>query len=750
VGFLKNNVGTVCVGAAQICLDKDASDWVIRMDRSSNSVKIEKIRRALEAKDYDQALELAKTVDSARIRSAADLSVVAEAYEKKGIYDTALVYYEQIYLNSRTRRILIHLINLCLKLSMADMAETYLRDFCEMAPKDFYRYIFRYHIDKLRGEEIDVLIYDLEQLKSENFMEDWSYELAKLYHKNGQVQDCIRECNDIILWFGSGMYVDRARGLRALHLNSAAEEGGIAGEVRKLMDEGRSEKELEEFIEEATMPEGNTHYSEEEYNQERFGKPVYEEEGKDVIWNTKEFGAVTDEMIKQQNTMDLLQGMQVAEQIRMQAGAGHELSVQEPGEKEGTNWSEREEDHAAEFAPTNLDKWGQTAVTQEETAAEMAVRRLQKEKVAREQKLQEEKAAREKEIEEKLNRMLEQGKSEEELSRAIREMTNSEEEENIVRAAVQRAQETKRFNLPLNNFKQDEEKKEIPKKRESENGGDFQKEEKEPLYEYPAKLIADYAREAPLLDAHLKKHNMKAEEFFGSFLASTDLREQIFSCMERILEEKNHAINIILTGEEKSGKTTLAKALAKCIQMLGGISSPRVAVIRGDKLNHIDLEEKREQLKASTMIVEHTSGMSHKKAAQLLSMNEVFAGETAVILEDEHRKMNLFLRENEAFDHVYTNRIHLPEWSVEDWFVQALWILYSNEYMMTESVAEEFLYKIREELETHRENPHDAIENYTGRVLRKAEKRTAQILREFALAGNYKQEELMLLRSEDL
>ncbi len=290
------------------------------MDRSSNSVKIEKIRRALEAKNYDQALEIAKTVDSARIRSAADLSVVAEAYDKKGVYDTALVYYEQIYLNSRTRRILIHLINLCLKLSMADMAETYLRDFCEMAPKDFYRHIFRYHIDKLRGEEMDVLIYDLEQLKSENFMEDWSYELAKLYHKNGQVEECISECNDISLWFGNGMYVERARGLRAIYLERAAEEGGIAREVRKLMDAGRSEKELEEFIEEATMPEGNTHYSEEEYNQERFGKPVYEEEGKDIIWNTREFGAVTDEMIKQQNTMDLLQGMQVADQIRMKTG----------------------------------------------------------------------------------------------------------------------------------------------------------------------------------------------------------------------------------------------------------------------------------------------------------------------------------------------------------------------------------------------------------------------------------------------
>ncbi len=210
--------------------------------------------------------------------------------------------------------------------------------------------------------------------------------------------------------------------------------------------------------------------------------------------------------------------------------------------------------------------------------------------------------------------MLEQGKSEEELSRAICEMTNSEEEENMARAAMQKAQETKKFKIQSEVFarlgsSEAEPLPEInlsPENEPPENGENFQQqEEKEPLYEYPEELIVDYAREAPLLDAHLKKHNMKAEEFFGSFLSSTNLREQIFTCMERILEGGSPTINIILTGEEKSGKTTLAKAIAKCIQVLGGVSLPRVAVIRGDKLNHIDLEEKREQLRSSTMIVEH-------------------------------------------------------------------------------------------------------------------------------------------------
>ena len=178
------------------------------MEKNSIAAKIERIRRAMEAGEFTAALEIAKTIDAVRLKSAADLSVLAEAYYRNSDFETALLYFEQIYQRTQTRRILINLINLCLKLSMADMAESYLRDFTEMAPQDFYRHIFRYRIDKLRGEDLDVLIFDLELLKNENYMEDWAYELAKLYHKSGQQEKCVAECDDIILWFGSGVCVE--------------------------------------------------------------------------------------------------------------------------------------------------------------------------------------------------------------------------------------------------------------------------------------------------------------------------------------------------------------------------------------------------------------------------------------------------------------------------------------------------------------------------------------------------------------
>ncbi len=893
------------------------------MDRSSNSVKIEKIRRALETKNYDTALAVAKTVDSARIKSAADLSAVAEAYDKNGIYDTALVYYEQIYLKNKTRRILIHLINLCLKLSMADMAELYLRDFSEMAPRDFYRHIFRYHIDKLRGEGLDVLIYDLEQLKAENFMEDWAYELAKLYHRSGQSEKCIAECNDIILWFGSGMYVDRARGLRAVHLSRlgrgvGSAEAGIAKEVYRLAGQGKSTQELEEFIEEATMPEGNTHYSEEEYNQERFGKPVYEEEGKDVIWNTREFGAITDDMVQQQNTMDLLQGMQVAEQLRMQLGAGQEMEVEKPVEIPADAFSEEPEDVGADGDPVGF-------VPPRDVFQVREAEPLHEEEYVREEDGTKHDIA----AEQALYQMIEQGQSEEELSKTIRKLTADEdtkgtqediekyttkklhfwqrkEKKKEIRAGKEPTAEFEAFRTGAkilttrvegSGFLQKTEKEAMPGKEESAeaeevvsfrreegeagNGKntvastepekakpvfgtsaeqerakpvpaatvtekakpaseaaerpekakpvfgitknqeektekikpefgaeekqrqtepafavtkepakpaksdsveeepekpakpDFEEEEPlpqldfgigesmpenaeepepepEPLYEYPDEIMADYAKEAPLLDASLRERGMKLEEFFGRFLASGDVRKQLFGCMEQILAGRNRAINIILTGGEKSGKTSLAKAIAKCTQVLGGIPSPRVALIRGDKLNHINLSAKKEQLQGSTVLIEKASLMSTEKVAELLEMNREFAGETAVILEDERSHMNLFLRKNEELLHVYQSRIDLPNWTSDDLFLQALSMLYRNEYQMTESVAMEFLGAVRDCIKDNPSNPYDAVCGYTETVLKRAERRMAQMLREFSLDEKCREEELTMLREEDI
>ena len=875
------------------------------MDRSSNSVKIEKIRQAMEAGDTAKAVETAKTVDTARLKSAADLSVIAEAYYKHGVYDTALVYYEQIYQRNPSRRILINMINLCLKLSMADMAEGYLRDFAEIAPKDFYRHIFRYRIDRLRGESVEVLIDDLELLRDENYMEDWAYELAKLYHKSGQAEKCVAECDDIILWFGTGTYVERARGLRAINLSrngARMPEPGdeeLVREVKRLMLEGKSAEEVENFIEESTTPEGrNAAYSEEDYRSERYGQPIYEEEGKDVIWNTREFGPITEEMIRQQNTMDLLQGMQVAQQIRMRIDENWETFVEEPQEPEAKEqnedaaWTQEGTEQngnasytagqygntegACEYAagtyrdaaglfqskpgqrggeagaPGNAagmygyrsevsgDMTGQSrseagapgkAAGVYENAAGMPgstagryengigaagrgaepgdaeaqeppitkqparkslwerrregkerKRREREERERQRREMAEEASRKETEVEERLYRMLQEEEQEARLSREVMQMTQKEQTPGAASAAAESRPagsrgDTREFTVPeeYTNIPGEKaaaegqkEKMSVPAVNtetlkngdaeevecaaaDAENTFEEEKEEEQPLYQYPEDILGGVEpEEAPEFARRLKEKGVRAEEFFAGFLASVPVRRQIFRCMEQFLNTRGKNRMLMITGEPGSGKTTLAKAFAKCAHTLGGLNSSRVAVIRGAGLNRMKLADRLGQLENTALLIENASELSEEKVSEILSLLPSFAGSTGVILEDERNKMNGLFRQNTELNQHFGCRIHLPRWTAEDLFLQALSMLASREYQMEQPIAEQFLEKVREQIEGSSQNACEAVHAYVRQVLERAEKRMAGMLRSFALEGQFREADLLLIRASDL
>lgn len=826
------------------------------MDKNNNANKIEKIRRKMEASEFAEAMELADQVDSTRIKSAADLSVLAEAYYKNNDYQRALLYFEQIYQKTRTRRILIHLINLCLKLSMADMAEAYLKDFIEMAPKDFYRHIFRYRIDKLRGEALDVLVFDLELLREDNYMEDWAYELAKLYHKSGQTEKCISECDDIILWFGSGTYVERAKGLRAIHLASLqsgelpGQDAELAQEVRRLVSAGRSSEEVENFIEESTTPEGrDTHFSEEEYRSERFGEPVYEEDGMELIWNTREFGPITDEITEQQNTMDALRGMQIAEQIKLKLRQDSEIYV-EGAEEQNLLAAEEQTDHEEEqdsFATASREEQDAERINQkqedsdpdktigeEEAAVQTVIRPARKsmwekrrEEKARKRQAAEDKkkmteteaaaeeaARRERETEERLYRLLQEEEQEAELSEAIRNLSGQEAEQRSTSAEFH----TKTFILPKNGLEsvlrnreraEEQEKagaetRNQPEKAgikpEAEAGqeagvkaeqgaddGEIERMEKKSekaaeqsnliekemknnptevvqeqadaelakpsreIYLYPEELmLAAEPEPGSEMAALLNREDKKLSDFFADFLPFDDVRKQLLRTMEQLAGRRPRGAALIISGEEKSGKTTLAKAIAKAMQVLGLLASSRVALIRGEKLNHIPLGERREQLRDAVLVIERASELTPEKAAELAELMPEFAGSTVVILEDKRSSINQFLRDNKELNSIFSNRIHLPEWSDENYFLLSLTLLAEREYQLMEDAAECYLNEVGMLLQSCHEEGLAAVYKCAEAVMSRAEQRMTAQLKQLAFEGRYQEANLQLIILEDV
>ena len=185
------------------------------MDKYELSIKEDKIRKHAEKKDFATAAKIADTIDWRKVKNIKMLTLVSQIYEKVKNYTEAknvlLIAYERVPVG---RRMLYKLTELCVNAGNLDEAEEFFEEFQEIAPNDIGKLILAYQIESARGEPIDKLITILELYRKNEFEEKWAYELACLYHKAGRAKECVQLCNEIILWFSVGPYVDKAMELK--------------------------------------------------------------------------------------------------------------------------------------------------------------------------------------------------------------------------------------------------------------------------------------------------------------------------------------------------------------------------------------------------------------------------------------------------------------------------------------------------------------------------------------------------------
>jgi len=184
------------------------------MGRYENTLKYVQLRNLLDEKKYDEALEIAEYLETGKIKDVSDLKLIADAFRKCGKYDKAKELYGIVCEQYKTRKNLYGYILLCLKSKDNKEAERCYKEYVNVDKNSIYKYILRYRIDKACGAARQVIIHDLEVIKREYYMEEWAYELARQYHKAGMAKECVRECEDIILWFATGEIVEKARLLK--------------------------------------------------------------------------------------------------------------------------------------------------------------------------------------------------------------------------------------------------------------------------------------------------------------------------------------------------------------------------------------------------------------------------------------------------------------------------------------------------------------------------------------------------------
>lgn len=197
------------------------------MDKYEYNLKLDQIKALSAEEGYMSAAEIADSINWNKIKNVNTLVKIGEIYEKAERYQDARDILLMAYDRSPIGRMIIYrLAEVAIKMGDYDAATEYYDEFVEIAPHDDMKYVLRYAIKKGQGTSFDELITILEEYKDEEYTEEWAYELAYLYHKAGKADKCIDACDELILWFGDGPYVERALELKMLYqpLTKAQEE----------------------------------------------------------------------------------------------------------------------------------------------------------------------------------------------------------------------------------------------------------------------------------------------------------------------------------------------------------------------------------------------------------------------------------------------------------------------------------------------------------------------------------------------
>ena len=197
------------------------------MDKYEYNLKLDQMKSLCADENYEAAAELADTINWSRVKNVGALVKAGEVYEKTQRYeesrDVLLMAYDRSPIG---RTIIYRLAEVAIKMKDFTAAQEYYNEFVEIAPHDNLKYVLQYKKRKAEEAGYEELIPILEELKDREYTEEWAYELAYLYHKSGRSEACIEACDELILWFGDGPFVERALELKMLYqpLNKTQEE----------------------------------------------------------------------------------------------------------------------------------------------------------------------------------------------------------------------------------------------------------------------------------------------------------------------------------------------------------------------------------------------------------------------------------------------------------------------------------------------------------------------------------------------
>ena len=674
------------------------------MEKYKFIVKLGQIKDLIAKGQDEKAIELAETVDFKKVKNIEDLGGIAALFLKKGMLLKARECYLELYDRVANRNTVMQLINLALRLKRPGEAEKYLREYQKIDRNDFYGLIFRYNIDKLEGKPVQDLIPTLEKLKKKEYIEAWAYELAKLYHKAGEVEKCMAECDDLIVFFGEGEYVERAKALRDYYEKEGA---------REAREKERAAKEAEEKVRKEELAEENARAVEEALAKHDAVDP-------DVTELTSDGSADEGE-----EATDITDGAQ--EEVTEVAAENADAVTESVAEETVVEVTESAQEETTETAASIDQEEVKEAVAQE-TPVEVKSpeRELDKDDLLLMQLLREEGIEQPGEIIEEDMVLEDEDEGEPEVISISAEAAAEETDETDAQEAEEtqgQVSETEEDDYEDTQEQETETIKETADQvqesvNETESAGEKAQasvtetqdvaetpEAEEQAEEEPGneKAVTYAFTEEGLtkipagsrLAAFLEKNGCSLDDQFGYLAYINDIRVQIIKALELILNTQVINAGIAVTGADRTDMIEIIKGLAKIESKSGLIKEASCALAPADKINRMDLETKVGKLVGRCLVIEGAGALSEASVESILKICDKYGRRLGLILADNRSAMTQLLRDRRELNSILPVRIHVPVIDEADTVNMVKYTIMKGGYSVTGTVEEAILARVK-------------------------------------------------------
>ena len=319
------------------------------MDKYEYKLKTEEMLELMEDGEYRKAAAAADLIDWKRVRNAGMLMNVSDIYEKTKEYQKSYDVMNLAYRRSEgSRKVIYKLCSLAIKTKNIDEAIDYYDEFIQIAPKDPNRHILRYQILRAQRAPIEQQIEALEEFKKAEYIEEWAYELAKLYREAGMMTECLEECDDLILWFSEGKYVYKAMELKMQYKPlSPSQQQKYDHRYEKLSSETEEIPDLASYLEEDEEKDSAS-------------------EGAEALGDTRSIGLTEQPVMENDSTSDVID----TDAVTLETAEEPDAEVESPEEAgvETAEVIEASEDES-EVQPATVETSGDKRTLSKDTAS---------------------------------------------------------------------------------------------------------------------------------------------------------------------------------------------------------------------------------------------------------------------------------------------------------------------------------------------------------------------------------------------